>query len=301
MPAMSAAEVHVMPSALEVRHGSPLPMPQPHRHDDIEVNLVLEGELDYLFGGSRLTIRAGQAAVFWAATPHWLFRQSELQSAANPTRACWLHVPFSTVLTWRLPEPQIGRLLQLAPLIAPVESLVHDLDRLFTAWEDELRDPATSAPALLEAEALLRRVCRAADSAPATSGVDNRTQLQSTVTHRVTVMAKFITDNFRRRITLADIAASAHLNRTYASTIFRQTIGTTPGGYLAQRRVAEAQRLLITTDKSMIDIAYECGFNSQSSFYQQFTHHCRISPGRYRHGHGQLRMMGPDLGGPGSS
>ena len=63
----------------------------------------------------------------------------------------------------------------------------------------------------------------------------------------------------------------------------------TPGEYLAQRRVGEARWLLITTDKSIIDIAHRCGFHSQSNFYQHFAERCRTSPGRYRQGHGQQR------------
>ena len=102
----------------------------------------------------------------------------------------------------------------------------------------------------------------------------------------ITAMAQYIVTNFRESVTIDDIAAAAHLNRTYAATIFSRSLGTTPGRYLTRCRVAEAQRLLITTDRPMLDIAHAAGFSSQSSFYDQFSRHCGVSPGGYRRRHG---------------
>lgn len=278
--------VAVTPAALWVYRGEQPQMAQPHRHDDIEVNVVLNGRLDYIFGGQHLTLRAGQVAIFWAATPHHLI----VAPGVDPgqTRGCWIHIPLSIVLNWRLPDHDIGRLLQISALIAPMECLRHDPDRLFASWEQELQDPANDAaaiPVLLEIEALLRRTLRyrpprtrADDDSPsATLGRRPGSLIAS-----VTAMATFIIEHFREQITIDDIAAAAHLNRTYAATIFSRTLGTTPGRYLTQCRITEAQRLLITTTKTMIDIAHTAGFNSQSSFYDHFTRRCSISPGAYR-------------------
>jgi hypothetical protein len=35
-----------------------------HRHDDLEINVVLDGDLEYLFGGERPAIPAGHTALF---------------------------------------------------------------------------------------------------------------------------------------------------------------------------------------------------------------------------------------------
>jgi AraC-like DNA-binding protein len=296
---VSSDAVSVMPSTLWIHRGRPPRMTESHRHDDIEINLVLDGQLDYLFGGSHLRVRAGELAVFWAATPHRLIdppggrpesepgsQHGSVTSSTNrATRGCWIHLPLATVLSWGLAETEVGRLLQMTALVAPVEEIVHDPDRLFATWERELADPHRCAPALLEAQAMLRRVL--AGHEPRGRPTTSDTSGQSAVMAGVTRMAQFVVERFQEPITIADIAAAAHLNRTYAATIFSRTLGVTLGQYLSRRRVAEAQRLLITSNASMIDLAHSCGFGSQSSFYQQFSRWCGVSPGAYRRGYGR--------------
>jgi transcriptional regulator GlxA family with amidase domain len=59
--------------------------------------------------------------------------------------------------------------------------------------------------------------------------------------------------------------------------------------YLTQYRVAHAQRLLVTTDLPVLEIALACGFNSLSRFYAAFKKICGRSPRTYRQEHDALR------------
>jgi len=80
----------------------------------------------------------------------------------------------------------------------------------------------------------------------------------------------------------ADIAAAVHLHPSTAGAIFRKHTGVTTGQYLAQCRVAEAQRLLISTEATTTDIAHRAGFGSTSRFYATFLEHCQLAPAAYR-------------------
>jgi AraC-like DNA-binding protein len=84
-----------------------------------------------------------------------------------------------------------------------------------------------------------------------------------------------------------EVAASVSLHPNYAMQLFRRYTGRTIVNYLNQYRIAHAQQLLLTTDKSVLDIAYESGFNSLSRFYAVFRATCKQSPGRYRQTLGQ--------------
>ena len=44
----------------------------------------------------------------------------------------------------------------------------------------------------------------------------------------------------------------------------------------------EAKRLLLETDLSVIDVAYESGFNSKSTFYTEFKKQTGHTPGQFR-------------------
>ncbi|NEE03059.1 helix-turn-helix domain-containing protein [Phytoactinopolyspora halotolerans] len=266
-----------MESSLWVRRGAPPAMPKPHRHDDVEVNLVLEGRLDYLFGGSYLSVTAGQMAIFWAATPHRLVGAGEDADGD----VCWVHVPLSTVLGWGLPDRDLGQVLTMRPVIVPATAIGRDVAAMFTAWCEELTHDDTATIVLLEAQALVRRALRhARDASDTDSG---RAALGTGEAMRnVTAMAQFTVAHFREPISTVDIAEAAHLNPNYAMTLFRRAVGTTLGSYLTRCRVAEAQRLLITTAMTTAEIAYAAGFGSQSSFYEHFARACGRSPGAYR-------------------
>ncbi|MGX1668114.1 helix-turn-helix transcriptional regulator [Streptomyces sp. NPDC055400] len=55
--------------------------------------------------------------------------------------------------------------------------------------------------------------------------------------------------------------------------------------YLTRHRLAEARRLLITTDLPINDIASAVGFGSVSRFYAVFTSLCGAPPAKFRREH----------------
>jgi transcriptional regulator GlxA family with amidase domain len=63
---------------------------------------------------------------------------------------------------------------------------------------------------------------------------------------------------------------------------FRQTTGTTVGGWLLGQRLALAQRLLETSDKPIDRVAQEAGFGSEVSLRLHFSKELQTSPARYR-------------------
>lgn len=259
------ALAELAPPGIWVAHGAAPAMDGAHSHDDIELNVVTSGAIEYLMGERRVRVEQGQSAVFWASLPHRL-----LAPEGEPAEVCWAHVPLSTVLTWDLPAADLRPLLEGRPALAAMPSDV-DSARVWRRWEAEFagRDPDA---ALLEVQALMRRTLRAARTLPSGTGP----------TSRPLEMAAFIMDRFRDPITAADVAAVAHLNTEYAMTLFRKAWHMTIGDFLLRRRVAEAQRLLATTDLDCSAVGYAAGFGSGSNFYAQFAKRIGTSPGQYR-------------------
>jgi len=95
-------------------------------------------------------------------------------------------------------------------------------------------------------------------------------------------MAQFVRENHRADLRIADIADAVHLTPSHAMTVFRRTAGVTLGQYVTMCRVAEAQRLLLTTSLRVTEIADVAGFGSLSSFYEHVTAACGMTPRDYR-------------------
>jgi AraC-like DNA-binding protein len=63
---------------------------------------------------------------------------------------------------------------------------------------------------------------------------------------------------------------------------FRKVYGTTPGKWLMERRLIHSASLLQTTDLSVTEISFECGFEDVSHFSRSFKEKFGQSPSDYR-------------------
>jgi AraC-like DNA-binding protein len=252
-------------------------MPNSHRHDDLEVNVVEDEPLTYLFGGSLVRVEPGHAALFWASVPHRLIDTPQNRKA----HVRWLHIPLEHVLGWALPSQTMTRLLRDTPLVTPRPE--HPDPAAFARWSADLSSPDTDLHTIaqLEIQAAVRRLLRSALPQPDDGRTDGGPELSDAVRHAV-AMARFLVRHFAAPVRAADVAAAVHLHPHYAMTLFRQVLGTTMHAYLTDRRIAEAQRLLLTTSASTSQIAESAGFGSHSGFYAAFTRACGVPPGRYR-------------------
>jgi AraC-like DNA-binding protein len=83
-------------------------------------------------------------------------------------------------------------------------------------------------------------------------------------------------------LTLKKLAHKLDLSQHHLSQIINEQ---TQGNYydlINLYRINEAKRLLVVGDMSIIDITYEAGFNSKSSFYTEFRRQTNGTPGQFK-------------------
>jgi AraC-like DNA-binding protein len=88
--------------------------------------------------------------------------------------------------------------------------------------------------------------------------------------------------DFQRPLRVADLAATTGLSRNFFALRFHQQFGTTVDGYLLHLRIEMARSLLLSTDQSIKEIAFECGIPDPHYFNKQFRRLTGISPTVYR-------------------
>lgn len=94
----------------------------------------------------------------------------------------------------------------------------------------------------------------------------------------------YIDRHFTRRISLEELAGIAHMSSTAFSRYFTKYNRIGPSQYIKRKRIALAIHLLEHTDRTILDIAMECGFQNVSNFYKAFRSLTRQAPGDYRAG-----------------
>lgn len=99
---------------------------------------------------------------------------------------------------------------------------------------------------------------------------------------RVQLLLDFIHSNFKRKITIEDLARSASVSKTEVLRCFKSIIGVSPIHYLNSYRLQRAAALLLDTKKSISEIAIDCGFEDNSYFSKQFKKKYQLTPQEYR-------------------
>lgn len=99
---------------------------------------------------------------------------------------------------------------------------------------------------------------------------------------RLRPLFEFMDEHYAERISLDDSSSMVGMSKSHFKRFFRQVTGQTFVTHLDRFRIAKAQALLASTDKSIAEISQEVGFCSQSYFgvvFQKFAH---MPPHQYR-------------------
>ena len=95
----------------------------------------------------------------------------------------------------------------------------------------------------------------------------------------------FIMKNFRKEITLTQVADVANMAPTAFCRYFKRSANKTVVQFINELRIGYAHKLLMETRTNVEQICFESGFNNVSNFYEQFRKITGKSPFRYRKEH----------------
>ena len=93
---------------------------------------------------------------------------------------------------------------------------------------------------------------------------------------------EYLDSHFYDKSTLEDVARRVNLSPIYFHQLFLHATGTTPHQYILNRRIKAAKDLLLFSDKPFAEIAFSCGFASQSYFNYVFKRETNTTPRQYQ-------------------
>jgi len=151
--------------------------------------------------------------------------------------------------------------------VTEISTALHETPR------DDRIDPAKS---LQLAGVMFETVDRKAVPA---SSIRTHRALAPTLMRRILL---YIDANLENRIKNSDLAALACLSVFYFNGVFRTSVGHSPHDYVIRRRLERAQGLMLSTDKTLAEIAAECGLTDQPHFTRLFRRFVGESPAAWR-------------------
>ena len=284
MPNLSMALVDIEAFGFSFTSGPQAPLLRLHRHNEIEFGLCEHASVVASIGGNIHKFTPGQLIAFWANQPHGPL------AVETGAYAHTIHIPLPFITKNNdIPIGIISSLLNGKVIIAPQsrDSIIPDL-LLMKHWLTLLRKDTleTRRIVLLEITAQLMRLD--SEGTHLTTGkfkketyLSNNPASPQKRQHFI-MITKLLSERSAEPWTISSIAAEIGLNASYAMRLFKEMSGVTILECLTQHRVASAQRMLLTTDMKILDIAFECGFNSPSSFYVMFARISGQEPSVYR-------------------
>ncbi len=105
--------------------------------------------------------------------------------------------------------------------------------------------------------------------------------MEDQVIHIETVI-EYIETHLDGKLELETVTTAVHYSKYHLHRMFTHTVGMTIHDYALRRQLTEAAKLLVFSEKPVIEIAYICGYESQQAFTASFKSMYKLPPAEYR-------------------
>ena len=151
------------------------------------------------------------------------------------------------------------------------------ISEIFIAIEEHYASGNPESDIILQSLILeLIYLLEKSNSVPKTEHVpkkNNRKIIEDTVS--------YINENLTANLSLESLAARANFSSVYFHKLFKSSTGKTLRDYIEEQRIKKSIILLTSSELTLTEIAYECGFSSQSYFSYAFKKRMKSSPREY--------------------
>jgi AraC-like DNA-binding protein len=238
-----------------------------HWHDFYELVHVTGGRACHRVNGVPHVLVPGATVLLTPADFHEIVTESD-----EPLE--YFNVVVGAALVEDAPLPGAGE--RTAWVLEDGADLARDFARL---WDESALD-RPGAVAMTEAIVRCVLIELARRCAPTATEPGRLPRDSSDVVRAVVHVDR----HFREPLTLAGVAAQAHLSPNYFSERFRAVTGTSFQSYLQQRRLAFAHSLLAATGLGVTEVCHASGFGNLSHFGRAFRSRYGVAPTAVRAG-----------------
>ncbi len=240
------------PDYLKIEKNKDFSFP-PHLHQCFEIIIILSGQMKVIVDGKKFVLDKNQALLLFPNQIH------ELESTNSEHVLCIfspkLVQAYATKLTGKIPTNN---------KFCPDGYLIDALEKLNIS--------SSSA----EKKGVLYSLCGQFDKSAeyVEKNADSEKLLYK--------MFSFVENNFSGECSLSKLSDITGYNYSYLSRHFKKTIGISFTTYVNHYRLSHACYLMENTENSILQCAYDSGFESLRNFNRSFKENFKITPMQYR-------------------
>lgn len=250
-----------------------------HRHDCLEIDLVVSGSGFNIIGTGSYDLHAGDVYVINHLEPHYAFSYGELELLVIEfeASAVWMnnHADYDYL------RPFFDRTERYSNRMGIEEPGVNGIATLMAEMETEFRISAPGSKLVIKA--LLLKILALINRSMLGKGQLGNERLEHKKEYdRIRPSLDFINGNYTNELRLEEIAERSYMTPTYFSNYFKGMMKITLQDYIMKLRINHACRLLKQSDLSVTEVGMESGFTCISHFNRSFKKYMGLSPGAYR-------------------
>ena len=234
----------------------------PHFHKSLEITFCFSGKQDIIIDGNQYTLNSGDAAVILPNIVHEYITNDNYKLSTET---------ISVICTTNLIENIFPEILEFS-LEAPVTDGICFSDICNLAFRNMI-DPDDEAQLtgwLIIVFSEIKKHLSFTKSTPVKS-VDF-----------LPLFLSFIDNNYQQNLTIEHLSKKFGYSASYIAHLFCDRLKIPFRTYLGNLRSEQAAKLITTTEKSLTEIAYECGFNSLNTFCRCFKKCYSETPSAYK-------------------
>lgn len=256
-----------------------------YHHNELEISLVKSGSGEYFVDGKIYDIREGDVFLFNNIETHTICSIEPGKEFINMVlmfdpRFVWSTE--SNIFDSRFLDIFFKRNEQFQNRLDNDNEAIKDIRRLMLEIEEEFCRKAPEYQLMIKVKLLsiLAVLIRCFDYTRCEDITNIAKKRQDLLL--VNKITNFINTNLASDIRLEDLADLVHMNPSYLSTFFKKHMGMSPLQYLAKKRINRAMEYLKNSNKTILEIAGLCGFNSTASFNKAFKKIVGKVPSEFR-------------------
>ena len=252
-----------------------------HQHSELELIYIIESTGKYYIGNKVEDFAPGDLVLIGSFLPHMHKNPIEYYED-NDLRVKAIIVQFSLdfVSSDLFTYPEMKRINDLVRLSSSGISFSLSQNEVIIEKLTSLLD-LKGAEKLLAFLEFLHLLSGCENYRIIDAALDENLTLLHTDNRMVAVMS-YLNRNYTERVSLAEVAKMACMNKTAFCRFFKEKTGKTLISYINELRVAYACKLLLDGTTSVAQASFQAGFNNLSGFNRIFRSIVNLTPTEYK-------------------
>ncbi|NLL75874.1 MAG: AraC family transcriptional regulator [Clostridiales bacterium] len=251
-----------------------------HWHEETEIIFLVSGRFSVDINMKKYKLQGPAILFIGSGDIHSIVGEPGCRENAVVFDMKMLSFEYLDGVQLQIIRPLLEKSMQFPQIVTKKDGIWDELKRLYEAvlLESEKENPASR----MKVKAYLYEILAYLHESGSFINMENTGDYNSEKINNIKKVLGFIHENFNRRITGKDMAELLGINEQYFCRYFKKVTGKTPTMYVNEVRIEKAAGYLQQTDRKIIDIAMECGYDNIGYFIKRFKEQKGLSPSEYR-------------------